>query len=169
MLSILPKAAQLDRAGIAPRREVRLLLPLQRCVVKARYLEVFGEDCLDSHLPKLNIIGSDKKAQHLALILQKKLPERRTEARYCGSAAKVREGSAKAPCPTSPHSIRRSCPPEVTGDWGQPIAEELLIAECQWSREADLNGSLQGRLVHTGPRAPDTPPGLFPRSCPDAG
>lgn len=71
----------------------------------------------------------------------------------------TREGSAKAPRPTSPHSIRRSRPPEVTGHWGQPIAEELLIAESQWSREAELNYRLRGRLGHAGPWAPGAPPG----------
>ena len=60
------------------------------------------------------------------------------------AAEGTREGSAKAPRPTSPHSIRRSRPPEVTGGWGQPIAEELLIAESQWSQEAELNDRLRG-------------------------
>lgn len=69
------------------------MLPLQCCVVKASCLGVLGEDCLDPHLPKLNI-GKDEKAQHLALILQRKFPERRTEARCCGSAAE--KGSGKA-------------------------------------------------------------------------
>ena len=60
------------------------------------------------------------------------------------AAEGTREGSAKAPRPTSPHSIRRSRPPEVTGGWGQPIAEELLIAESQWSQEAELNDRPRG-------------------------
>lgn len=39
----------------------------------------------------------------------------------------------------------------MTGGWGQPIAEELLITKCQWSREAELNGRLWGRLGYTVP------------------
>lgn len=107
------------------------------------------------------------EVKNLAFILQRKLTEDRTEeARYCGSAAEKGSGKAvqRPLAPTSPHSIRRSRPPEVTGGWRQTIAEELLIDECQWSREAELNGRLREQLGHTGPWAPDAPPGSSRRA-----
>lgn len=81
----------------------------------------------------------------------------------------VREGSAKAPCPTLPQSILWSRPPEVTGGWGQPIAEELLITKCQWSREAELNGRLRwgGAAGPHGSLGSGCVPGLLPQNWTD--
>lgn len=82
----------------------------------------------------------------------------------------LRKGSAETPLPpTLPHSIRWSRPPEVTRGWGQPIAEELLITKCQWSREAELNGRLCGRLTgsHAPSRGAGCTPGFLPQNWMD--
>lgn len=73
-----------------------MLLVVQCCVVKA---SPFGGclkgDCLNPYLPKEEVMGRSEKAQHLALVFQKKVFGLHTEARCCGSPL-LEKGSEKA-------------------------------------------------------------------------
>lgn len=125
--------------GWSPIEECRAVLPPRCCVVK---VSAGGGGALD--LPPSKGLWEEMGKPDIWPLSCKGKSRSLLEKHVTVAAEGTREGSAKAPRPTSPHSIRRSRPPEVTGGWGQPIAEELLIAESQWSQEAELNDRLRG-------------------------
>lgn len=145
-------------AATGGREEGRAALPLQCCVGKASCLGGVGP-------PPSKTLWEKMRNPTFSPYFAKESSgaSYRSTLLWLRGREGAREGSAKASRPTSPHSIRWSRPPEVTGAWGQPIAEELLIVESQWSREARLKrppagvaGSSRVPRLRARPRPPPT-------------